>query len=72
MVPLESDGAFCAGGPRALAVVRSADTRREKLLCGGWIRYLVAVGEGLQESDEGIFFLVGQLQVAELTFVEVG
>src|SRR5713226_3943502 len=35
-------------------------------------RHLVAIGQGLQEGDEGIFFLVGQLKVAELAFVEVG
>src|SRR5713226_5722809 len=35
-------------------------------------RHLVAVGKGLQESDEGIFFLVGQFEVAELPFIEVG
>src|SRR6266851_9451519 len=35
-------------------------------------RHLVAIGQGLQESDEGIFFLVGELKVAELPFVEIG
>src|SRR5713226_9040039 len=35
-------------------------------------RHLVAIGQGLQESDEGIFFLVGQFEVAELPFIEVG
>ena len=37
-----------------------------------WAGHFVAVGERLQESDEGVFFLVGQLKVAELPFIEVG
>ena len=32
----------------------------------------VTVGEGLQESYHRIFFLIRQLKVAELSFVEVG
>ena len=37
-----------------------------------WARQFVAVGQGFQEGDEGIFFLVRQFQVAELSFVEIG
>ena len=49
-----------------------AHTRGQKLLCGSRVRELVAVGEGRQERDKGIFLLVCELKVAELSFVEVG
>jgi hypothetical protein len=48
------------------------DTSSKKLLCGSGIRDLVAIGEGLEESDEGIFFLVRKFEIAELSFVEIG
>src|SRR6266852_2815163 len=46
--------------------------QRSNLLRRSCGRHFVAVGEGLQESDEGILFLVRQFKVAELPFVEVG
>src|SRR6266851_3374450 len=46
--------------------------QRSNLLRCSHGRHLVAIGQGLQESDEGIFFLAGQFQVAQLPFVEVG
>jgi hypothetical protein len=46
--------------------------RQLNLLCRSWVRHPVAVGESLQESDEGIFFLVRQFKVSELLFIEVG
>ena len=44
----------------------------KKLLCCSWVRDLVAVGEGRQERNKGIFLLVCELKVAELSLVEVG
>jgi hypothetical protein len=46
--------------------------RQLDLLCRSWARHPVAVGESLQESDEGILFLVRQFKVSELLFIEVG
>jgi hypothetical protein len=34
--------------------------------------HLVAIRKSLKESDKGIFLLVRQLKVAELSFVEIG
>jgi len=48
------------------------EERQLNLLLRSWTWHPVAVGEGLQESDEGIFFLVRQFQVAELPFIDIG
>ena len=54
-------------------LVLLVDTRRKKkLLCGLWVRDLVAVGEGRQERNKGIFLPVCELKVPQLSFVEVG
>ena len=55
-------------GPRASVF----GERQLNLLRRSWARQRVAVGKSLQESDEGIFFLVRQFQVAELPFIDVG
>jgi len=39
----------------------------KKLLCCSWVWDLVAVGEGRQERNKGIFLLVCELKVAELS-----
>src|SRR5712664_3406751 len=46
--------------------------QRSHLLRSPCGRHLVAVGQGLQESDECIFFLARQFQVAVLPLIDVG
>src|SRR4029077_19008861 len=45
---------------------------RSNLLRGSWAWHYVAIRKSLKESDKGFFFLVGQFEIAELSFVEVG
>jgi len=51
---------------------RTGEFRDQNLPRRSWAWHHVAVSKGLEESDEGIFFLVRQFQVTELSFVEVG
>ncbi len=49
-----------------------SESGNKTLLLHWCARHLVAVGKGLEESDQGIFFLVTQFKIAELPFIHVG
>jgi hypothetical protein len=64
---------LCESVTRRILDEHGGPTRTaKKLLCCSWVRDLVAVGEGRQERNKGIFLPVCELKVPQLSFVEVG
>ena len=71
--PFFTSHSLCGSVTRRILDEHGGPTRAaKKLLCCSWVRDLVTVGEGRQERNKGIFLLVCELKVAELSFVEVG